>query len=117
MKLAKIIMVICVVLLIILAETQRINILRRLGIGVPVSDYELHVNRFLQSLSFAPVGLAIGITALFFPQHILRWQDKLLGKIRAIYSPLELWGLRLAGLLFIITPLIVLWTNSHFLFP
>ncbi len=115
MKLAKIVMIVCVVVLIILAETERISILRRLGMGIPVSEYESQVSGFVQSLSFAPVGLGIGIALLVFPQHVLHWFDKLLGRVRLVDPPLGLIIYRLEGLFFIVATLLALWTTGKFL--
>ena len=116
MKLAKTIIIICVVLLIILAETTRMSILRRLGMGIPVPEYESQVNGFLQSLSFAPVGLGLGVVALFFPQRILHWSDTLLRRARPVDALWDLFVLRVVGLSFILATLVALWTTSQFLF-
>jgi hypothetical protein len=115
MKLAKTIIVICVVLLIILAEVMRFDILRRMEMGLSVSEYELQVSRFLQALSFAPVGLAIGVASLFFPQHLIHWLNKLLGRARPVYSLWDLFVFRLVGLFFILATIVALWTTGNFL--
>src|SRR5690242_18937556 len=110
MKLAKIIMIICVVLLIILAETTRMNILRRSRIGLPVPEYESQVSGFLESLSFTPVGLGIAIATLFFPRCVLHWFATLLRRERSVDSPLEVISHRPSRLFFIFATLVALWT-------
>ncbi len=85
--------------------------------GIPVPEYESQVSQFLQALSFAPVGLGIGIAGLVFPQHVMLWFDKLLGRVRSVYPAFESFGLRLLGLLFISATLAALWTTGQFLLP
>jgi len=116
MKLAKIVMVVCVVSLIILAETTKISILRRLRMGIPVSEYESQVSEFLEALSFAPVSFGIGVAALFFPQRVVRSLDKFSGKVRSVYPFWDLFVFRLAGLFFILATLAALWNTSQILF-
>ena len=115
MKLAKIVMIICVASLVVLAETTRISRIRRLRMGIPVSQSESQVDDFLQSLSFAPVGLGLGIVALFFPRRILHGSDTLLKRARPVDALWDLFVLRVVGLSFILATLMALWTTSQFL--
>ena len=116
MKHTKTVFIAGVLLLIILAEITNFSILRRLGMGIPVSQYELDVSGFLQSLAFAPIGFGIGVSLLFFPQHVTYWYDKLLKRTRPVYPPLEFFVLRLIGLFFILATTVALWTTGQFLF-
>jgi hypothetical protein len=84
--------------------------------GFPVSESELQMGDLLQSLSFAPVGFGIGVAGLFFPHHVLRWYDKLLGRVRTVYPPWDLFVFRKVGLFFILATLMALWTTGKFLF-
>ena len=95
---------------------MRFNILRRLQMGFSISEYELQMGGFLESLAFAPVGFGIGIALLFFPEHVRRWFDKLAKRVQPEYSPLGLFIVRLGGLIFILATVVALWTTSKFLF-
>jgi hypothetical protein len=105
----------CVVALILMAEVNRMEILRRLGAGIPVSEYESRLSQFLQILSFLPVGLGMGISMLLIPKRISAWYHNLLNPGNPIYSPWEVFALRLFGLLFIVFTLRALWDTSQFL--
>jgi hypothetical protein len=115
MRAAKIVFLAGVLLLIFLAESTRFSILRRLGMGTPVSQYELDASGFLQSLAFAPVGFGIGVSLLFFPKNVMYWYDKLIKRTRSAYPPLEFFVLRLIGLFFISATIVALWSTGQFL--
>jgi hypothetical protein len=112
MKIAKTIIVLCGILLIILAESTRYSILHRLETGIPVPEYELKMSRFLDVLSFAPVGLGIGFVTLLFPRYVIATTDKWIGEVRANYPPSEVIRLRLIGVLFIGFTLVALWSKG-----
>lgn len=115
MKYLKTMFIAGVLLLIILAEITRFNILRQLGMGIPVSQYELDISGLLQSLAFAPIGFGIGVYFLLFPQHIIDWYDKLLKRTRSVYPSLEFFVLRLIGMFFLLATTLALYTAGQFL--
>ncbi len=115
MKSARRVIVICVVLLIALAEVLRINTLRRLEAEAPVSEHEMQMSSFFSSLAFAPIGLGIGIAWLFFPQNTLHWYGKFSGREQSVYQPLQLVILRIAGLFFVVATLAALWMTGQVL--
>jgi hypothetical protein len=116
MKIKTTVIIIGISIPVVIAELTRFNILRQLGMGIPVSEYELRLSDFLQSLAFTPIGLGVGVATLLFSHNVILWYDRLLGWKRSVYPPGEYLALRFVGIIFIIATIAGLWTTGQLLF-
>ena len=116
MKLYVLIFIVGEVILIAIAELTRINLLQQLQSGAFVSEDDLRVADFLQSLAFAPIGLSVGIAFTFFPRTVMQWWYKLTHREEITFPVLRTIIHGTIGLVFLIATLAALWSTGQFLF-